>query len=89
VSGIWLFVRGKESVRIMRPEAHCALRVHGPGPRREQYDFDREEDRAEFQNALEAQLNAEGWVLESFSERRGSAPERRQAQRGSASDRRR
>jgi hypothetical protein len=88
MSGIWLFVRGNESIRLMRPEAHCALRVNGPGARHEQYDFDREEDRTEFQRSLEAQLMAEGWVLESFSERRGPVPERRQRPRQFAADRR-
>jgi hypothetical protein len=88
VAGIWLFVRGSESLRILRREDRHALRVLGPGDRRQDYEFDDENARIEFQSTLEQQLASTGWTLEQFSDRR-SHLERRSSPRDQASDGRR
>jgi hypothetical protein len=88
VAGIWLFVRGSESIRICLREDEHGLRVLGPGDRRQEYEFTDSEERITFQSNLERQLAASGWILEQFSDRR-SRFERRLSRRDKASDRRR
>jgi hypothetical protein len=87
VSGIWLFVRGAESIRILLREDEQGLRVVGPGDRRQQYEFKDIDARITFQSSLERQLAASGWILEQFSDRR-SRFDRRVSRRAQASDRR-
>ena len=87
MAGIWLFVRGTESIRILLREDGHGLRVLGPGDRRQEYEFKDSDARLTFQTRLERQLAASGWVLEQFSDRR-SRYERRVGRRDQASDRR-
>jgi hypothetical protein len=82
----WLFVRGEESVRIVRDPGAFVLRVEGPGYEREVHAFKDEAEVGEFQRTYEARLLAEGWMLAASHERR-SGRDRRGTSRGS--DRRR
>jgi hypothetical protein len=88
VAGIWLFVRGSESIRILLREDQHGVRVLGPGDRRQEYEFDDNEARVTFQSDLEKQLAGSGWILEQFSDRR-SWFDRRVSQRDDTCDRRR
>ena len=58
----WLFVKGTESLRVVRPTA-TALSVNGPGRARAQYTFDGEEQIQTYQMELAERLSAAGWVL--------------------------
>ena len=82
----WLFVRGEDSVRIVRDPVAFVLRIEGPGYEREVHAFKSEGEIGEFQRNYEARLLAEGWVLGASQERR-SGRDRRSDPRGS--DRRR
>jgi hypothetical protein len=82
----WLFVRGEESVRIVRDPGAFVLRVEGPGYEREVHAFKDEAEVGEFQRTYEARLLAEGWMLGASHERR-SGRDRRGTSRGQ--DRRR
>jgi hypothetical protein len=88
VAGIWLFVRGSESIRILLRQDEQGVRVVGPGGRHREYEFTDNEARITFQTDLERQLVASGWILEQFSDRR-SRFDRRVSQRDHALDRRR
>jgi hypothetical protein len=83
----WLFLRGTESIRIVRDPGVLVLRVEGPGYEREVHAFKDEAELGEFQRLHEARLVAEGWVLGASQERR-SGRDRRGEPRG-GSDRRR
>lgn len=87
VAGIWLFVRGSESIRILLRQDEQGLRVLGPGGRRQEYAFTDAGARLTFQNGLQEQLAAAGWILEQFSDRR-SRFERRVSRRDHPLDRR-
>lgn len=82
----WLFLRGEESIRIVRDPSAFVLKVEGPGYEREVHSFKNEAEVAEFQRKYEARLTGQGWVLGASQERR-SGRDRRAAHRGS--DRRR
>ena len=82
----WLFVRGGESVRIVRDPGAFVIRIEGPGYEREVHAFKSETEIGEFQRNYESRLLAEGWVLGASQERR-SGRDRRSDHRGS--DRRR
>jgi hypothetical protein len=77
----WLFLRGEESVRIVRDPGAFVLRVDGPGYEREVHTFKDEAEVGEFQRNYEARLLAEGWMLGASQERR-SGRERRSNNRG-------
>ena len=77
----WLFVRGEESVRIVRDPKAFVLRVEGPGYEREVHAFKDEAEVGEFQRNYEARLLAEGWMLGASQERR-SGRDRRADARG-------
>jgi hypothetical protein len=82
----WLFLRGEDSIRIVRDPGTYVLRVEGPGYEREVHAFKDEPELAEFQRNYEARLTSEGWMLGASQERR-SGRDRRADPRGS--DRRR
>lgn len=77
----WLFLRGVESIRIVRDPGAFVLRVDGPGYEREVHAFKDEAEIGEFQRTYEARLLAEGWVLGASQERR-SGRDRRTNPRG-------
>jgi hypothetical protein len=87
VAGIWLFVRGSDSIRILLRQDEQGLRVLGPGLSRQEYAFGDPGARIAFQHNLEQQLAAAGWTLQQFSDRR-SRFERRVSPRDHARDRR-
>jgi hypothetical protein len=90
VETIWLFVRGPESVRLMRvatPEGRTRLLVYGPGNTQITHEFDDDSTCTTLQSELERQLVADGYSLEQFTDRRGDK-DRRSVPRGTP-DRRR
>jgi len=89
VETIWLFVRGTESVRMIRattPEGRARLLVYGPGNTQAVHEFEDPIACSSQESEMERRLVAEGYALEQFTDRR-SGEERRSAPRGS--DRRR
>jgi DNA-binding response OmpR family regulator len=67
----WLFVRGEESVRIVRPQdLTLMLRVCGPGWTREVYRFESELELSAFQAAYEQRLVNSGFTFVAFREDR-------------------
>jgi hypothetical protein len=79
----WLFVRGDESIRVVRPEGR-GLVVLGPGALREVRDFGTEADLQEYQVALAERLSELGWVLLGPDVDRRKGTDRRRAPRTTA-----
>ncbi len=89
VETIWLFVRGDDSVRMIRaatPEGGVRLLVYGPGNLQEVHEFRDPVACAAHESDVEQRLVAAGFALEQFTDRR-TGEERRSVPRGS--DRRR
>jgi hypothetical protein len=84
----WLFVKGDQSIRVVRPLATTALSVSGPGRARAQYAFDGEAAVQAYQMELAEQFSAAGWILIGENHDRRSGRDRRQSARGTK-DRRR
>lgn len=72
----WLFLRGGESIRIVRDPRAFVLKIEGPGYEREVHAFKDEAEMAEFQRAYEARLAVEGWLLAASQERRSGGDRR-------------
>lgn len=84
VETIWLFVRGTESVRLIRastPEGRARLLVYGPGNTQETHDFDDAIACTAEESEMERRLVADGFTLEQFTDRR-SGEDRRRTPRG-------
>ncbi len=77
----WLFVRGPESIRIVRP-APTILNINGPGRARDERRFEREDDVQEYQVRLAEEFSAAGFVLIGENHERRSGRERRKVARG-------
>jgi hypothetical protein len=84
----WVFVRGDDQIRIMRPTPLQLVVSRAPADART-HDFDTPLALLEFQLEFEAQLMRSGWYLEAFSPERRSGHDRRQIPRATGSDRRR
>jgi hypothetical protein len=83
VETIWLFVRGAESVRVIRagtPEGRARLLVYGPGNTQAVREFEDVITCATRESEMERQLVAEGFTLAEFTDRRSA--DRRSVQRG-------
>ena len=90
VETIWLFVRGEESVRVIRastPEGRARLLIYGPGNTQATHEFQDALTCTQRESELERELVNDGFTLEQFTDRR-SGFDRRSAPRGT-SDRRR
>jgi hypothetical protein len=89
VETIWLFVRGGDSVRVIRaatPEGKARLLIYGPGNTHATHEFEDVIACTTREAEIERDLVADGFTLEQFTDRR-SGMERRGTPRGS--DRRR
>jgi hypothetical protein len=89
VETIWLFIRGSESVRMIRattPEGRARILVYGPGNTQAVHEFQDEIACSAQESELERLLVGDGFTLDQFTDRR-SGEERRTKPRGS--DRRR
>ena len=89
VETTWLFVRGGESVRVIRaatPEGRARLLVYGPGNTQATHEFQDTATCTQRESEIERELVSDGFTLEQFTDRR-SGLERRATVRGS--DRRR
>jgi hypothetical protein len=82
----WLFVRGPESIRIVRPRGF-ALIVKGPGHAQQRSDFRDEDELQQFQVSIAERLSEQGWILLGADVDRRAGGDRRAALRGT-SDRR-
>jgi len=84
VETIWLFVRGSESVRVIRaatPEGRSRLLVYGPGNVHVVREFDDTIACSTQESEMERRLVAEGFALSQFTDRRGGE-DRRSVSRG-------
>jgi hypothetical protein len=81
----WLFLRGQETIWVLRSADHVA--VCGPGTAREDYSFDSPMGMEAFQVSFAERLIASGWVLWGIDRERRSGHDRRTAGRD-APDRR-
>jgi hypothetical protein len=89
VETIWLFVRGEESVRVIRaatPEGRARLLIYGPGNTQATHEFQDGVTCTQRESEIERELVADGFTLEQFTDRR-SGLDRRSLPRGT--DRRR
>jgi len=89
VETIWLFVRGSESVRVIRastPEGRARLLIYGPGNTQATQEFQDGIACTHRESELERELVADGFTLEQFTDRRGGVDRRIVARGG---DRRR
>jgi hypothetical protein len=90
VETTWLFVRGGDSVRVIRaatPEGGVRLHIYGPGNIQETHEFANVVACTTREAEIEQELVADGFTLEQFTDRR-SGIDRRHTPRGDA-DRRR
>jgi CheY-like chemotaxis protein len=83
----WLFVRGGESVWMVRP-SDCELLIAGPGGGRGVYMFSVERELLAFQAEYERRLRHTGFALEEIGGDRRSGADRRRTPRPGAGDRR-
>jgi hypothetical protein len=84
VETIWLFVRGSESVRVIRaatPEGRSRLLVYGPGNAHVVHEFEDAITCSTQESELERRLVGEGFTLSEFTDRRGGE-DRRSVARG-------
>ena len=89
VETIWLFVRGAESVRVIRaatPEGRARLLIYGPGNTQATHEFEDGVTCTQRESEIERELVADGFTLDQFTDRR-SGLDRRGVARGT--DRRR
>jgi hypothetical protein len=89
VETIWLFVRGEDSVRVIRaatPEGRARLLVYGPGNTQTTHEFQDAVTCTQRESEIERDLVNDGFTLEQFTDRR-SGLDRRTVPRGD--DRRR
>lgn len=84
VETIWLFIRGGESVRVIRaatPEGRARLLVYGPGNTHATHEFVDGIACTEREAEIERELVSDGFTLEQFTDRR-SGLDRRSVPRG-------
>jgi hypothetical protein len=84
----WLFLRGEQSIRLVREASGFVLRIEGPGYERQVHAFKDEAEVSEFQQEYENGLLSDGWVLGASQERRAGG-DRRSENRGGPDRRRR
>jgi hypothetical protein len=79
VETAWLFVRGVQSVRIIRAATLTGdvhLHIHGPGGEQQSHTFSDVIDCMHFQADFERRLVAQGFALERFTSDRRSVARR-------------
>jgi hypothetical protein len=75
LASAWLFVRGEESIRIVRPSPGMRLLTYGPGDAKDSHDFTSAAPLEAFLASYQQRLKNDGWVLAIVSERRQSEKE--------------
>lgn len=65
-----LFVRGDESIRLIRFPAGRTVQTFGPIHARQVYEFDSEISLEEFWQSFEARLLGDGWIVHRVADRR-------------------
>jgi hypothetical protein len=84
VETTWLFVRGAESVRMIRaatPEGRARLLIYGPGNTQSVLEFQDKMACSTAESDLEERLVKDGFTLNQFTDRR-NGEERRITPRG-------
>jgi hypothetical protein len=84
VETTWLFVRGSDSVRMIRaatPEGRSRLLIYGPGNTQQVHEFPDTLTCSTAESEIESRLITDGYTLDQFTDRR-SGEERRLAPRG-------
>ncbi|HEY6362571.1 MAG TPA: hypothetical protein VIX63_15775 [Vicinamibacterales bacterium] len=76
----WLFVKGEETVWILRPEDFVLL-IYGPGPTQKRHTFDGEASMEGFHVWLAEELMSSGWILWGIDRDRRSGHDRRGTRR--------
>jgi hypothetical protein len=66
----WLYIKGEESIRLIRDTTGLMLMVCGPGSTQHVHTFDSGATLNEFLGWYEARLDTAGWVLQRFEDRR-------------------
>ena len=84
---IWLYTRGRESVRIVADAER--LVVHGPGESERSQACDGEDDALFQQRLIEQRMILGGWTLDRLITDRRSKRERRDDDRPTTAERRR
>ena len=69
----WLYVRGDESIRVVKFPIALILRTFGPGHASQTYPFQQDAPLEDFRRAHEEQLLTDGWTLHVTYERRVEA----------------
>jgi hypothetical protein len=77
----WLFVRGPESILVVRP-AGTVLNINGPGRARAERRFDGESEVQDYQVRLAEEFSAAGFILIGENHERRNGHERRKMSRG-------
>ena len=75
----WLFVRGQETIWVLRSAGHVA--VCGPGDAREDYSFESPMGMEAFQVSFAERLMESGWILWGVDRERRSGHDRRTGER--------
>jgi hypothetical protein len=75
-----LYVRGTESIRIVRVEDASAIIVYGPGSRQNRREFGTDAELEAFCAEHEQYLISEGWALQVYHERRSGQDRRKRPQ---------
>jgi hypothetical protein len=75
----WLFVRGQETIWVLRSEGHVA--VCGPGNAREDYSFESPMGMEAFQVSFAERLMSGGWILWGVDRERRTGHDRRTGDR--------
>jgi hypothetical protein len=77
----WLFVKGPESIRVVR-QTGTVLNISGPGRARSEHRFDGEAEVQAYQVRLAEEFSAAGFILIGENHERRSGRERRSMPRG-------
>jgi hypothetical protein len=84
---VWLYIRGDESIQVVKLPIALVLRTFGPGRVAETYPFQHNARLEDFRRSYEQQLLDDGWTLHATQERRVEVPsshsgvERRRSER--------
>jgi hypothetical protein len=75
----WLFVKGNQSVRLLRTERN--LLVLGPGTQRAEHVLENDDAADLLHRQIEANLRRDGWAFEGYGIERRRGPDRRRIPR--------
>lgn len=71
---VWLYVRGDESIQVIKLPIALVLRTFGPGRAAQTYPFQHDAGLEDFRRSYEQQLLDDGWTVHATHERRVEVP---------------